>query len=266
MASVRYDSGLARLFARLASYFYDPDTLHNLYVFFIDIAFECFDSWYIPDIIGDIFYDVGGACGWISSKFHDICETIDYWAEELDDLWDEIDIAWNKAAAAYTLAASIAGVIGTTFSQIVQFIKDHAEVIYQYITENIYNTYNTFKEYIYNTYTTIYETVYNTYNTFREYIYNTYNTIKQYIYNTYNTIKEYITNVYQTFTEIFNTYITEIIGVAEDWVRDFVAAALAPFAAPFNLVNLWFDAIQDFFNDPLGWLWDRFTDWFLGPE
>lgn len=26
------------------------------------------------------------------------------------------------------------------------------------------------------------------------------------------------------------------------------------------------DSIFDFFNDPLDWLWDRFTDWWLGPE
>jgi len=31
-------------------------------------------------------------------------------------------------------------------------------------------------------------------------------------------------------------------------------------------VNLWFESIQDFFNDPVEWLWAKFTDWFLGRE
>ncbi len=55
---------------------------------------------------------------------------------------------------------------------------------------------------------------------------------------------------------------TTVLG----WINGAIKAVLADIAAPINLVTTWFDDIQDFFNDPLDWLRDKFTDWFLGPE
>jgi len=182
--------------------------------------------------------------------------------EALHTAWDALDMAsaaWNRAidalteipswvltklSAAYDAVQAIASVIGTTSSSIIQFVKDHAETIVQYIAENIYNTYQTVKNYV----TNVYETV------------------KNYITNVYETVENYITNVYETITNIINNYVTEIIGASKDWVTDLVNNALADLAAPINLITLWFDAIQGFFNDPWGWLVDRFEDWFLGPE
>lgn len=60
--------------------------------------------------------------------------------------------------------------------------------------------------------------------------------------------------------------VTAIGAVTIDIVQTLINAALAAVAGPINLINLWFDSIQDFFNDPLGWLESKFTDWFLGPE
>jgi hypothetical protein len=57
----------------------------------------------------------------------------------------------------------------------------------------------------------------------------------------------------------FNSWVTGAIADATTWI-------LTAIAAPFNLVSLWFDDIQNFFNDPLGWLVDKFGDWFFGPE
>ena len=60
--------------------------------------------------------------------------------------------------------------------------------------------------------------------------------------------------------------VADIGAVTTDIVQTLINAALAAMAGPLNLVNLWFNDIQNFFNDPWGWLLDKFTDWFLGPE
>jgi len=69
------------------------------------------------------------------------------------------------------------------------------------------------------------------------------------------TIKAFVNGVVATF----NSWVTGAIADATAWI-------LSSIAAPFNLINLWFDAIQGFFNDPWGWLVDKFGDWFFGPE
>jgi len=232
--------------------------LWDVALFFEDVSERCMSAkywfWDFPGLggVGDIFSSLEDFFWYIYNGLRKAAFEIDDWWDDIRGLWDDLDDLWDYAhgwlkdtatqaynwaiwamdwaSQAWNTASAIAGVIGTTFTQIVAFIKKHAEIIYQTINEYVYNTYQTFKEYITNVYETIVENIYNTYQTF----------------------KEYITNVYETITNVFNTYVTNIIGVAEDWVRDFVAAALAPFAAPINLINLWFDAIQNFFNDPLG--------------
>lgn len=250
----------------LARRFYD------VALFFEDVSERCMSAkywfWDFPGLggVGDIFERLEDYFFYIYWDLRQAAFAIDDWWDEICDLWYDLDNLydyahyWLKdkvneayvwatwamdwASQAWNTASTIAGVIGTTFQEIVAFIKEHAETIITNVYEYITNVYNTVEEYITNVYNTIYET----------------------ITNVYNTVQEYITNVYNTVQEYYNTYVTEIIGVAEEWVMDFVAAVLAPFAAPINLVNLWFNDIQDFFNDPLGWLWVRFTDWFLGQE
>lgn len=60
--------------------------------------------------------------------------------------------------------------------------------------------------------------------------------------------------------------VTAIGAVTTDIVQTLIKNALAAIAGPINLVNLWFNDIQDFFNSPLDWLESKLTDWFLGPE
>jgi len=60
--------------------------------------------------------------------------------------------------------------------------------------------------------------------------------------------------------------VADIGAVTTDIVQTLINHALAIFAGPFNLINLWFDDIQGFFNSPLDWLGDKFSDWFFGPE
>lgn len=65
-------------------------------------------------------------------------------------------------------------------------------------------------------------------------------------------------------------FVDGVVATVKSWatgaIDDAKAWILSTLAAPINLINLWFDAIQGFFNDPWGWLVDKFTDWFLGPE
>ena len=60
--------------------------------------------------------------------------------------------------------------------------------------------------------------------------------------------------------------VADIGAVTTDIVQTLINTALAAIAGPINVVILWFDDIQNFFNDPWGWLESKFTDWFLGPE
>jgi len=60
--------------------------------------------------------------------------------------------------------------------------------------------------------------------------------------------------------------VADIGAITTDIVQSLINTAMATIAAPINLVNLWFDDIQDFFNDPWGWIFGKFTDWFLGSE
>lgn len=60
--------------------------------------------------------------------------------------------------------------------------------------------------------------------------------------------------------------VADIGAVTVDIVQALINNALAAIAAPINLITLWFDDIQDFFNSPLDWLLDKFGDWFFGPE
>ena len=68
----------------------------------------------------------------------------------------------------------------------------------------------------------------------------------------------------------FKTFVDGVVAAFNSWVLGIIADAqafiLAILAPPFNLLNLWFDDFQNFFNDPLGWLSDRFENWFFGPE
>jgi len=67
-----------------------------------------------------------------------------------------------------------------------------------------------------------------------------------------------------------DTFVEGIVATIKTWaagaIEDVQARILSIIAAPFNLVNLWFDDIQDFFNDPLSWLESKFGDWFFGKE
>jgi len=74
----------------------------------------------------------------------------------------------------------------------------------------------------------------------------------------YNAIEGYLADI--------ATWVAEHTAALWDAVQGHLVAAigvsLSSIAAPINLVNEWFDAIQDFFNDPWGWLEAQFEAWF----
>ena len=214
---------LAELFYRLSEYvlvlgrlvkdfaYWLQDVMH--FQWGADIMFEILDwiTWLYYGLI-DIDHEIRYWWDWITGIASDVGEALSKAKEALEwalkALTEIPEWILTKLSDAYDAVMAIAAIIGTTFDDIVQFVKDHAEAIYQ--------------------------------------------TINKYITNVYNTIREYITNVYNTFKEYYYT----IVGVTEEWVSnwvsDFVSAFFQPFTAAINLVNLWFDAIQEFFNDPLG--------------
>ena len=68
------------------------------------------------------------------------------------------------------------------------------------------------------------------------------------------------------FKAFVDGVVADIGAVITDIAQTLINNALAAIAGPINLVNLFFDDIQAFFNSPLDWLESKFTDWFLGPE
>lgn len=49
-----------------------------------------------------------------------------------------------------------------------------------------------------------------------------------------------------------NGVVADIQAILTELIHTLINNALASIAAPINLINTWFDAIQNFFNDPLG--------------
>lgn len=78
----------------------------------------------------------------------------------------------------------------------------------------------------------------------------------------YNAIKGYLTDI----AAWVQSHSLDVWQAVKDHLVLAIGIPLAAIAAPINLVNTWFDAIQDFFADPWGWLEAQFTDWFLGKE
>jgi len=100
-----------------------------------------------------------------------------------------------------------------------------------------------------------------------------YNAIKDYIADIATWVTEHAVDIWKTITGLAVDFATWVEGLAADiwdalegFVADLITSQLALIAAPINLVNTWFDAIQGFFNAPFDWLVDKFTNWFLGNE
>jgi len=74
----------------------------------------------------------------------------------------------------------------------------------------------------------------------------------------------------KTIPAEIKAFVDGVVATVKTWATGAIADAkawiLSTLAAPINLINLWFDDIQGFFNNPLGWLSDRFENWFFGPE
>lgn len=74
----------------------------------------------------------------------------------------------------------------------------------------------------------------------------------------YNAIKGYLTDIAAWVT----AHSFDLWLAIKDHLVTAIGIQLALIAAPINLVNLWFDSIQGFFNDPWGWLEAQFETWF----
>lgn len=74
----------------------------------------------------------------------------------------------------------------------------------------------------------------------------------------YTAIKGYLADI----AVWVQTHSLDVWQAVKDHLVVAIGISLSSIAAPVNLVNTWFDAIQDFFNDPWDWLEAKFEAWF----
>ena len=194
----------------------------------------------------DWFFD------WVEDRINDVKS----WASSL---FASLSYVWN------VVVTSVKNWALATFAK----IGEVASTIWNYIT----NVYNTISNYITNVY-----------NTISNYITEVYNTVKNYITNTYNTIVNNITNVIGVTIEKVAEWFTSIGGATREWAEGLFVRArdvwntitgnlgewwrtqLALLNETFGWVQDFRDRLEEFFTDPVEFLWARFTDWFLGRE
>ncbi|GAH04896.1 unnamed protein product, partial [marine sediment metagenome] len=143
---------------------------------------------------------------------------------------------------------------------------------------------DTIFNWITNTYNTIVNEITEVYNTVKNYVTEVYNTVNNWITNTYNTVVNNITEVIGVTIEKVAEWFASVGGATREWAEGlFVKASnlwntitgnlgewwktqLASINEVFGWINDIRDDIEGFDFNPLEWLWDRFADWFLGPE
>lgn len=210
----------------------------------IAVAFISIGNWFktngFSSVLYNFFYTVGGFFVNTASK----CFSI---ASELDDWWDTI-----------SQAVSDIGSLGTAISNAINWVKGIPTEIKTYVSGVI----DTVKAWVLTQIPNILAWVtghaLDIYNAIKGYLVDIAAWVTSHALDIYNAIKGYIAE----FVFIVGNYIAEIWDALKGFVADVIAAALAPLAAPINLINTWFDAIQDFFNDPWVWLEAKFEAWF----
>jgi len=184
-------------------------------------------------LISDFFYEVRWRCADIAEGFNDLWDYLTNKFNTLTTLWvyvygwitDSVDAAINAAS--------------TALSRANQAINDAAAAFQKAISAAAAALIAA-KEYA--------ETL----------IPDIASWIQAHALDVYNAIKGYIAG----FVFVVENYIAEIWDALKGFVAAAIATQLAIIAAPINLVNLWFDSIQGFFNDPWGWLEAQFEAWF----
>jgi len=216
----------------------------NLALWFWHVADDCRDIPLVGDSLHSLFDDIGDACAdiqdWtndLRGGWNDLCDWLDNLFDDVADLWDDVygwildrlNDAWDWAQTAYAWAVEALGRANEALAAAAAWAADALASAMAY-AESLVQDIGAW--------------------------------VLSHSIDVYNAIKGYIIDVATWFSEHVADVWAALLGSAVDLIESYLAAI----AAPVNLVLQWFDEIQDFFTDPLEWLQERFTDWFLGRE
>jgi len=216
----------------------------NLALWFWHIADDCRDIPLVGDSLYSLFEDVGDACAdiqdWtndLRGGWNDLCDWLDDLFDDLHSLashvygWlrDLVEDAWGAAQVAYAWAVEALARADDALAAAIAEAAAALSAAMSY-AESLIQDIGAW--------------------------------ILSHSVDVYNAIRGYIQDVADWFQQNVADVWAGLLGSAVELIESY----MADIAAPINLVLQWFDEIQDFFTDPLEWLQERFTDWFLGRE
>jgi len=226
-------SWLARLFQDIGDLFY--------WVYY----YVAQAGMWIEDNVGwsglaNIFYDIAYYFGEVWMKCYDVADELDAWWDKITETASDLSSLWNYVSGWLTDRINDAvNAAESALSRANQAINDAAAAFQKAISEAA-AALAAAKEYA--------ETL----------ITDIGGWIEAHALDVYNAIKGYITDIAAWVT----AHSVDIWDAIKGHLVTALGIQLALIAAPINLVNLWFDSIQGFFNDPWGWLEAQFEGWF----
>ena len=212
------------------------------------------------------FYSLRDLCTTIGDFFYNAYTFTRTIEDILDDAWSKAKDGWNWVidhgndivdflyeAGGWLLRhiADVKDVVRNAITDMADWVEDHGGLIYNAIKYRLTDVADWVKGHALDIY----------------------NAIKGYLVDVAAAVTAKAQEIYAWVKSIpaeIKSFVDGIVATIKTWaagaIDDARASILSIFAAPFNLINLWFDDIQGFFNSPLDWLGDKFSDWFFGPE
>lgn len=227
---------------KIAHFFYD------LFAFFGKIAFECWDSFYIPNIIGDWLWDVGRACWDISDWFYHFSLQMDALVSQIGDT-----LTWSNIRSLILSWLP-------DLTKVITWWQNWTTWLGQKIDEWWLATKSTVQGWI-DIATQGFDNLVVAWDNF-------WTTTFPYWTSKLDDLKagwdNFWTVTFPTLVDFtwlgiwWDSRWKEIEELKDSWFKDY-----EPFWEGWQD---WKDSVVEFFDDPLEWLLGKFTDWFLGPE
>ncbi len=237
----------------------------------------------------------GDFCFDAADFFWDIKRAFYYAADEIDDWWDEIseivsdlnslynyahgwlrDLAYdayNYAAVAFAYADEALATAQSALQEVPLWILDKLTLAFNlastalqeipaWITTQLGELQGGLDSLFHYAHTTVWNKAIEAWN----YAANAWSHAEELVSGLWTDVVAWVNSVLASMENFVNGVEADIRAWAVGMVDDALAAFAIDISAAFNVINVWIDSIQGFFNDPLEWLWAKFTDWFLGPE
>jgi len=242
-------------------------------------------DWHEP---ADFFFDAADFFWDVKRAFYDASDEIDDWWDEICELssdlyslwnyahgWlrDLADDAYNYAATAYAWAQAALDAAESALQEVPAWILDKLTLAYNlastalqeipaWITTQFGELQGGLDSLFEYAHTTVWNKAIDAWN----YAANAWSHAEDLMSGVWTDVVAWVNGVPESIVNYVAERIEAIGAVTTEWVNSAINSFASSIAGPVNLVNLWFDSIQDFFTDPLEWLWAKFTDWFLGSE